>query len=389
MTMDAMADGNFEVVSSSGGFGHIGNLRDSGTALAPRNLPAAAVTSQVQSHRRSWTAEEMADQMRLANQVLDCLDLPGLEALYSMLSEGRLGDTTSLPETGATTLILRNLPQRFNQEVTMGWVNDQGYANRYDFLLWFPAKTTSRFSSSSYAFINFNEPEFAASFFAKFHLYRMSPDTASTEPQGLPVSIAIAKVQGFADNHARFKHLENSENSRCSPFFAEEALAALPKDKEDGLGESSSVISSSNSSQDAVMTTVVIRNLPTSLHDQATARELFDEAGFVGLYDFFLFLPAKGQRRSGKHRINAAQRKPYVFVNFVGHDAALRCLEELHGMDIGADSELSVVWSRKVQGLDACNRYFESSATTGRVKPWMPEGVAGDAEADVKSNHYQ
>jgi len=51
----------------------------------------------------------------------------------------------------ATTLILRNLPSNFDQPSTEAWVNEKGYADLYDFLLWFPAQATSRSNRSGVA----------------------------------------------------------------------------------------------------------------------------------------------------------------------------------------------------------------------------------------------
>ena len=82
--------------------------------------------------------------------------------LQPLLSKGSLsGDTdvhnvpAKADKSASTTLILRNLPPCSDQQAVRKWMDESGYVDSYDFLLWFPAKKTSRLNTPSYAFVNF------------------------------------------------------------------------------------------------------------------------------------------------------------------------------------------------------------------------------------------
>lgn len=272
-------------------------------------------------------------------------------------------------EESATSLILRNLPETFDQDKCQAWV-DQKYRGLYDFMLWFPAKKTSRLNNCSYAFVNFRSAELARRFRQEYHLHRFEADG---EKQQWPLSIAVAKVQGFAENYLRFSHLLTDKmHTLCNPFFAEDAIENLTPEQREAAthgGNAPAVAEADLHSS----TTVVIRNLPSSLDGQVAAMRWFDGAGFRGTYNFFFYLPAK--RRKADPVSSQVPGFAYAFVNFRSSGTAKACVEQLNGQVLSAgDPTLNVVPS-KVQGFVNCCNHFSTLSESGRLEPWIEAGA--------------
>jgi len=246
----------------------------------------------------------------------------------------------------------------------------KGYASLYDFLLWFPAKATSRLNRSGYAFVNFRHAEDAHRFRHQLHLSRLKTPEGETEGQAMPLSIAVAKVQGFADNYTRFQHLlDGSAPTRCKPFFASDAVASLSEEdvqaavQAASAAKAASVTHSGTASavrHDKQATTLVIRNLPFSVDTQVDGMQWLGGAGIPQeQYDFFPFLPAKRKARAqgtaSSPQTSASQVQGglgYCFVNFKSAQRANTCLEALGGCSLQpGDPTLSVV-SAKIQGIN-------------------------------------
>jgi len=322
-------------------------------------------------------------------------------------------------DTSSTTMILRNLPPGFDQESTQAWLTATGYGETYDFFLWFPAKATSRrVSCCGYAFVNFRTTEVAHSFRDEMHLLRFPPETSPPEEGSakggaapLPLNVSVAKVQGFNENWERFNHLlESDATTRCSPFFASDAMEAVKKDKEavdlaKSLRTETAMVSADSTKaamgnpqgsaspptgQEGTFTTVVIRNLPDVVDNQPAARKWLNSMGFAGQYDYFLYFPAKRVRRlpGQPHEKAILQNYAYAFVNFRDSEMAHCCVTTLQGWrprlsDLSPEEQaarqanttegdpgLNIVAS-KVQGLQSCADHFSMLEKTGRCMPWM------------------
>jgi len=280
---------------------------------------------------------------------------------------GRVEDRT------ATTLILRNLPWYFDQKATQEWVDGQGYEGQYDFLLWFPAKKTSRLNTSSYAFVNFREAAGARHFRLENHLSRFPAyDDEQDRKQQCPLSIAVAKVQGFTENYIRFHHLTSERSpTLCHPFFAQDSTDKLSQEAREAAAAVATSAPPPDSLPEGAFTTLIIRNLPYSVDSPTGAREWLDNAGFQGQYDFFLYLPAKRRRPEAASQGGPPQGLGYAFVNFRDTDSAQKCAEALNGRALAeGDPVLSVVAAR-VQGLPECLGHFGSLGEGGRIVPWV------------------
>jgi len=285
----------------------------------------------------------------------------------------------------ATTLILRNLPSDFDQQSCQAWV-DKAYKGHYDFLLWFPAKKTSRLNNCSYAFVNFSTAKHARQFRDDFHLHRFSQDGADgAAKHQWPLSVAVAKVQGFAGNYIRYHHLlaETGSTTLCKPFFCTGAIEGLSKEDVAAAKKHAASLLHGET------TTLVVRNLPPSIESQELARTWLDSAGCEGKYNFFLYIPPKKRKADGgAARGGVGHGLAYAFVNFKTPESAKACIDSLDGTHAGVTGEsvdaadgsgavpaLSVVVAR-IQGWQECWDHFRGIKDSGRLEPWVDSARA-------------
>jgi len=296
-------------------------------------------------------------------------------------NDAQEGKGPPVDEATATTMILRNLHPAFTQQGTQEWLDEKGYSGKFDFALFFPARKTSRLSVFPYAFVNFSKPEFAQEFKAQFHLSRFNvePYNEIIEENGKqapPLSIAVARRQGFPENYVRFSHLlDDSRNTQCRPFFDAKSILQLSKDEQEAAQkQAQEAANAENMASEAPCTTFIVRNLPLALSDQEVAREWLNEKGFDGEYNFFLWFPGKKQRKAFFASDSAEQPQGlgYFFVNFKDAAAGQKCKDDLDGQQFDDSGErLNVVAARK-QGIDDLLTHFGNLGENGgRVAPWV------------------
>eukprot|EP00747_Dinoflagellata_sp_TGD_P220216 gnl/TRDRNA2_/TRDRNA2_92210_c1_seq1.p1 gnl/TRDRNA2_/TRDRNA2_92210_c1~~gnl/TRDRNA2_/TRDRNA2_92210_c1_seq1.p1 ORF type:complete len:526 (+),score=113.51 gnl/TRDRNA2_/TRDRNA2_92210_c1_seq1:53-1630(+) len=296
-------------------------------------------------------------------------------------SNSPVGSGEQFKEAKNTTVVLRNLPAHYDQVSCQKLINECGYEACYDFLLWFPAKTYARVAQQSancgYAFVNFRTANLADEFKLKFHGKRVETSDDGAESAGgetePALSIAVAKVQGFASNYRRFQHLlEGNQPTRCQPFFARDAIERLrPEDKKSDVPQPIDPLASSG-----LLTTIVIRNLPRSIEHQVAARQWFDSQGYSAQYDFFLYImPSSRPKRGDSSAKNSKQDAEattlaYAFVNFLSSQAAERCLLTMKSQQVEGEQPLNVVYAR-VQGLELLKEHFCNPQEGKRLLPWI------------------
>jgi len=115
----------------------------------------------------------------------------------------------AMPSDWSTTftVMMRNLPNKYNQKLLLDEINNAGFQGGYDFF-YLPIDTESH-ANRGYAFVNFTEPRFAWQFKVQFEGCRMANFNSDKY-----VTVTPAALQGFAANHA---HYCNSRVSRGPP----------------------------------------------------------------------------------------------------------------------------------------------------------------------------
>mmetsp|Transcript_54228 Transcript_54228/g.156702 ORF Transcript_54228/g.156702 Transcript_54228/m.156702 type:complete len:465 (+) Transcript_54228:2223-3617(+) len=102
-------------------------------------------------------------------------------------------------DASVTTLMLRNIPNKYAQSTLLEEIDEMGFAGTYDFF-YLPMDVQNR-SNVGYAFINFRLPAYAQRFYAMFseHRFRKHPSRKIS-------NVSAAHVQGL---DANLKHFEN------------------------------------------------------------------------------------------------------------------------------------------------------------------------------------
>mmetsp|Transcript_97086 Transcript_97086/g.172818 ORF Transcript_97086/g.172818 Transcript_97086/m.172818 type:complete len:415 (+) Transcript_97086:51-1295(+) len=118
-----------------------------------------------------------------------------------------------------TTIMLRNIPNRYTQATLLQQINKVGFEGTYDFF-YLPMDTQNR-TNVGYAFINFVSPEELDRFTERFADYRFE-DHASQKV----ARVSLAHIQGFVENIRHFSHraVTQSRNSQYRPIVIHEGV---------------------------------------------------------------------------------------------------------------------------------------------------------------------
>lgn len=250
-------------------------------------------------------------------------------------------DGDDSPTQGGLTWMLRNLPYGITQQDLMSMLDHHGFQQLYDFL-YMPQSFEAR-RGKGYAFVNFVSSSVAARFVHDWQGGWMfcSPaeDGSIAKVQEHPLVIKLALVQGLEANARKWIRMSRVRDPLLRPFIRSQvrnrSTACSPKAFPDQPHKGEIV-------PDGV-TTLMIRNLPTSMMQQTLLSEL-DSAGFQ--YDF-VHMPRS---------FNTLEGKGYAFVNFLKSDMAASFMSSWQGKTCYAHSangqplNISVA---SVQGLHA------------------------------------
>jgi len=132
-------------------------------------------------------------------------------------NQGRINAENPPAQWGnTTTVMMRNLPNKYTQRLLLTDINEAGFIGTFDFL-YLPIDTETN-ANKGYAFINFSEPGFAWMFKQGYEGQRM-PRFNSDKV----VSVFVATLQGFDANYAHYAHSRvNRGDPACRPLFLRE-----------------------------------------------------------------------------------------------------------------------------------------------------------------------
>lgn len=102
--------------------------------------------------------------------------------------------------TPPTTVMIRNIPNRYRQKQFMAELNDLGFGGCYDFL-YLPMDRSTE-ANVGYAFVNFTDAEYAERALVIFKEYRFSKFRSVTSKIG---TISVAHIQGLANNVKHYR----------------------------------------------------------------------------------------------------------------------------------------------------------------------------------------
>jgi hypothetical protein len=140
--------------------------------------------------------------------------------------EAKAFDHSGVP---VTTLMLRNIPNKYTQNTLLLEIDDQGFVGSYDFF-YLPMDVHNR-SNVGYAFINFCTPQDAEGFRIKFSDHRFQRFQSRKIS-----SVCAAHVQGLYENLQHFTNraVTQARNSQYRPIVLKDNFRI---DFEDALEE--------------------------------------------------------------------------------------------------------------------------------------------------------
>mmetsp|Transcript_6675 Transcript_6675/g.10770 ORF Transcript_6675/g.10770 Transcript_6675/m.10770 type:complete len:454 (-) Transcript_6675:139-1500(-) len=107
----------------------------------------------------------------------------------------------SAPENPPTTLMIRNIPNRYTQRELIVELEDLGFAGTFDFL--YVPLDKGTMSNVGYAFVNFVQPEHAEKCIQAFQGYKFKKHR---KVSGKIAAVSIAHIQGLEANLAHYKN---------------------------------------------------------------------------------------------------------------------------------------------------------------------------------------
>lgn len=108
---------------------------------------------------------------------------------------------SSNSERPATTLMIRNIPNRYTQRELILELEAQGFAGTFDFL--YAPLDKGTMSNVGYAFVNFIDNAWASKCMETFHGYRFKRHRKAS---GKIAAVSIAHIQGLEANLAHYKN---------------------------------------------------------------------------------------------------------------------------------------------------------------------------------------
>lgn len=115
-----------------------------------------------------------------------------------------------LKQQDCTTLMVRNIPNKYSQRMVLGVIHKYGFKGTFDFL-YVPSDFATRVNVG-YCFVNFISPKYAQDFARVFH--RMHLNGFKSKKL---VQISLGTTQGFDANIKKFE-----DSTLCSEFVAPE-----------------------------------------------------------------------------------------------------------------------------------------------------------------------
>jgi len=160
--------------------------------------------------RSPRTSESMARSRSSQNSTVDAsLKVNQTEYIFSMEEANDEGATESVH--GRTTLMIRNIPNKYNQAMMLDLLN-RSYAGQYDFF-YLPIDFKNK-CNLGYAFVNFKCAKQTAAFYKEFHKQRWKEFNSRKVCE-----VTYARVQG---KEAMVEHFKNSrfpcENEEYLPL---------------------------------------------------------------------------------------------------------------------------------------------------------------------------
>jgi len=138
------------------------------------------------------------------------LELPARGDTYSEKKILVREEHGGVPEDLCTTIMVRNIPNKYSQRMLLEVFTNYGFDGTFDFL-YVPADFFHRLNLG-YCFVNFKEPKYAQAFARQFQDYHLPAFKSKKK-----IQISLANTQGFLPNVMKLEH-----TALCSQYVSPE-----------------------------------------------------------------------------------------------------------------------------------------------------------------------
>eukprot|EP00747_Dinoflagellata_sp_TGD_P063163 gnl/TRDRNA2_/TRDRNA2_153336_c1_seq5.p1 gnl/TRDRNA2_/TRDRNA2_153336_c1~~gnl/TRDRNA2_/TRDRNA2_153336_c1_seq5.p1 ORF type:complete len:271 (-),score=47.77 gnl/TRDRNA2_/TRDRNA2_153336_c1_seq5:236-1048(-) len=134
------------------------------------------------------------------------------------------------------TVMMRNIPNKYSQQLLIEEINNQGFAGTFDFI-YLPVDPDTD-ANRGYAFVNFDDPSDALRFKQEFDGRQMALFDSSKF-----VTVTPATLQGFDANYAHYANARvNRGDPKKRPLFLREPIINAGKSRRGGRRHGKSMI---------------------------------------------------------------------------------------------------------------------------------------------------
>ncbi|CAE7244027.1 ML3 [Symbiodinium natans] len=188
--------------------------------LRPGGLPRGMPTEAADAGQ--WPQAFPCAAVPMAAVPAAMLQAPGVQA--AVKPEG----SKDIPPDwrNKTTVMLRNLPNKYSQQMLLEDLNTSGFLGTFDFL-YLPIDPETN-ANRGYCFINFTDPSFAWMLKCTYEGRKMGRFNSDKV-----VSVAPAALQGFEANYAHYSTARvNRGDPSTRPLFLRECAGAVTQDQQ-------------------------------------------------------------------------------------------------------------------------------------------------------------
>lgn len=211
------------VGKASGGGGVKGGGGSASQGQQPEGTSQSSTSAQ----------DPIPEPMRVQPSVAANLAAPGGSSFgCGMMGANILSGTVVPPPdwTSTTTVMMRNLPNKYTQRLLLTEINYTGFLGTVDFL-YLPIDPETN-ANRGYAFLNFIEAGFAWMFKMSYEGRKMNRFNSNKV-----VSVVPATLQGFEANYAHYAAARVSRGDPAArPLFLREPTQLLPGSGYGGIG---------------------------------------------------------------------------------------------------------------------------------------------------------
>jgi len=173
----------------------------------------------IEKHKLEPTMPKVFSVSSLSTMVPEDLDCDGVSRNFrhslvpKNIDMAKPSEASSLADSTSTTLMIRNLPNRYSQDELIDELESLGFLGTFDFF-YAPVDVGSLFNVG-YAFVNFVDAAWAARCRSMLDGYTFERHLKSPTAKRRAATVSVAHLQGFEANMNHYEKAAVSKKARA------------------------------------------------------------------------------------------------------------------------------------------------------------------------------